>query len=107
MLSENGGAIRPSPPASVVRAELSDIPDDRWTAPDSPAREPGFSAGMLWRSKWLMLCTFVLICGATIPYVWLFLPPTYDATAIVRVSPVITRIVFKTEDNGLVPLYRS
>ena len=62
---------------------------------------------MLWRSKWLMLCTFVLICGATIPYVWLFLPPTFDATAIVRVSPVITRIVFKTEDNGIVPLYRS
>lgn len=91
----------------MVRAELSDIPDDRWTAPDSPAREPGFSAGMLWRSKWLMLCTFVLICGATIPYVWLFLPPTYDATAIVRVSPVVTRIVFKTEDNGIVPLYRS
>ena len=62
---------------------------------------------MLWRSKWLMLGTFVLICGAAIPYVWLFLPPTYDATAIVRVSPVITRIVFKTEDNGIVPLYRS
>lgn len=91
----------------MVRAELSNIPEDQWIAPDPPARGPAFSAGMLWRSKGLMLGTFVLICGATIPCVWLFIPPTYDATAIVRVSPVVSRIVFKTEDNGIVPLYRS
>jgi len=58
------------------------------------------SVSMLLRSKWLMLGIFLLVSAATIPLIWLFIKPTYQATATVRISPVVHRIVFETEDNA-------
>ncbi|MBU0719120.1 MAG: polysaccharide biosynthesis tyrosine autokinase [Planctomycetes bacterium] len=67
----------------------------------------GFSLPLLLRHKWLMFTVFALISGLGVPLVWMFVAPVYTAKAVVRVSPVVSRIVFKTEDNGIVPLYRS
>lgn len=59
------------------------------------------------RSKLWIACVFVLISAIAAPGVWLLNKPVFRATASVRVSPVVSRLVFKTEDNGIVPLYRS
>jgi capsular exopolysaccharide synthesis family protein len=62
---------------------------------------------MLRQRKWLIVVLFILIAGGAIPPIWLFVEPTYESTAVVRVRPVATRIVFKTEDNAMVPMYQS
>ncbi|MBI4581892.1 MAG: AAA family ATPase [Planctomycetes bacterium] len=61
----------------------------------------------LLRHKWLMLAVFVLVAGPSIPCVWLFTIPTYESTAVVRVEPVVPKIVYPTENNGMLPLYRE
>jgi len=63
-------------------------------------------AGLLAR-KWLILGIFFTISVISIPLIWTLIKPMYRSTAVVQVSPVVSRIVFKTEDNGIVPLYRS
>ena len=72
-----------------------------------PGGTSAFSISMLLRSKWLILAVFVALSALLIPWIWLLTGPVYQATSLVRVSPVISRIVFKTEDNGMVPLYKS
>ncbi len=62
---------------------------------------------MLLRSKWLILGISLGLSAAAVPPIWLFLKPRYESTAVIRVAPVVSRIVFKTEDNGIVPLYQS
>lgn len=59
------------------------------------------------RARRLILCVFVLISATVVPLIWWKVSPMYRATALVRVSPVVSRIVFKTEDNGIVPLFWS
>ncbi len=70
-----------------------------------PSGSHGFA--MLRRSRWLVFGVFALVSMVTIPCIWVFLKPAYRANAVVRVSPVVSRVVFRTEDNGIVPLYRS
>ena len=62
---------------------------------------------MFLRSKWWIAGVFLLVASIALPAIWLLTKPQYRATSVVRVSPVVSRLVFKTEDNGIVPLYRS
>jgi len=71
------------------------------------APRAAFSLPTLLQAKWLIVGVFTLVAGATVPLIWWLLEPHYQATALVRVSPLISRIVFDTEDKGTVPLYRS
>ncbi len=66
-----------------------------------------FSIGMLLRMKWLILGVFVLVAATAIPLIWLFVVPEYRATAMVRVAPVVPRLLYQYEETGLVPLYQS
>ncbi|MCH7701700.1 MAG: polysaccharide biosynthesis tyrosine autokinase [Planctomycetes bacterium] len=66
-----------------------------------------FNVGALIRQKWLVLGLFLFVSAATVPWIWLYMLPEFRASAVIRVRPVVSRIVFKTENNGLVPLYRS
>jgi len=68
---------------------------------------PVFSLGMLLRHKWTVLGVFFLIAAVAVPSVWLLVVPEYRATAMVRVRPVIPRMLYKYEDNGIIPLYTS
>jgi succinoglycan biosynthesis transport protein ExoP len=75
-----------------------------------PAAEksaPGLSIAQLWMYKWTILVVFVLVAGPAIVAIWALVVPEYRAGAEVRVSPIIPRLVFKTEDNGQIPLYQS
>jgi capsular exopolysaccharide synthesis family protein len=59
------------------------------------------------RFKWTMILTFVLVAAPAIAAVWLLVVPKYTAKAEVRVRPIIPHLVFKTDDNGMIPLYTS
>ncbi|MFQ5494075.1 MAG: hypothetical protein ACE5EX_01725, partial [Phycisphaerae bacterium] len=73
--------------------------NDEWARPATLAA--------LLQFRWSMLLVFLLTAASTVPWIWAFLSPTYSAKAVVRVSPVVPRIAFKTENNGIIPLYKS
>ena len=66
-----------------------------------------FSPWAMLRYKWSMAAVFLVIAGIAIPAIWTSIVPLYETGAVVRVSPVGTRIIFRTENNGMVPLYQS
>jgi uncharacterized protein involved in exopolysaccharide biosynthesis len=55
----------------------------------------------------LVLAVFVLVAAPIIAGIWTLIVPKYEARNEVRVRPVIPRLVFKTEDNGVIPFYES
>ena len=57
--------------------------------------------------KWWVIGVAVVLAVGITPWVWVFMAPYYLARGVVRVSPVVSRIVFNTEDNGMLPLYQS
>ena len=59
------------------------------------------------RYKWTMLAVFVLLAGPAIAVIWIFTVPKYTAKGEIRVRPIIPRLVFQTEDNGMIPLYQT
>ncbi|MFQ5413995.1 MAG: polysaccharide biosynthesis tyrosine autokinase [Phycisphaerae bacterium] len=76
-------------------------------APPSTGPTGGVTLALLMRCKWLMCGVFLLILGLGVPCIWVFTVPEYTATAVVRVRPVVSKILFETENNGMVPLYQS
>ncbi|MFW6146520.1 MAG: GumC family protein [Planctomycetota bacterium] len=69
------------------------------------ARPPVWTA--LMKHRWVMTVTFVLVSGALTAAAWLLLAPQYRANAEIRVRPIIPRLVYRTDDNGQIPLYES
>jgi len=59
------------------------------------------------RFKWTLFVVFVLVTAPILAAIWTQMIPKYEARAEVRVRPIIPRLVFRTEDNGLIPLYDS
>ena len=55
----------------------------------------------------LLFFIFFLMAALAIAAIWTQLIPEYRAEAEVRVRPIIPHLVFKTEDNGMIPLYES
>jgi capsular polysaccharide biosynthesis protein len=55
----------------------------------------------------LVLAVFVLVAACAIAAIWTQVIPKYRARAEVRVRPIIPYIVFRTEESGRIPLYRS
>ncbi len=100
----------PAPHDTTYEPELFvDIPEAQLGAVghvDSPPRA-SVSPLRVFRYKWSILLVTVLVAAAGIPSVWLLVKPRYKARAVVRVSPVVSRIVFRTESNAMVPLYQS
>ncbi|MBN1341548.1 MAG: FHA domain-containing protein [Phycisphaerae bacterium] len=76
---------------------------------DEEARDvaPALQLGTVWRFKWTILAVFILVAAGGVLAVRFLLVPEYRAMAQVRVRPIIPRLVFPTEDNGLIPLYTS
>lgn len=74
--------------------------------PRVAARRP-LTLGLLLQHKWLALAICVVVSGATIAAVWAFYPSIYQAWAVVEVSATVPRIVYRTEDNGMIPLFQQ
>ncbi|MBW7992538.1 MAG: hypothetical protein FVQ84_21330, partial [Planctomycetes bacterium] len=55
----------------------------------------------------LLFFVFFLVAALVIAAIWTQLIPEYRAEAEIRVRPIIPHLVFRTEDNGMIPLYES
>jgi len=53
----------------------------------------------------LVLVVFVLVVAPVIAGVWTLIVPKYEAKGEVRVRPIIPRLVFQTDENGIIPFY--
>src|SRR5436309_3453040 len=53
------------------------------------------------RFKGTAVLIFLLVAGTVIPAIWWLTIPEYVSTAVVRVAPVIQRLVYRNEDNGM------
>lgn len=107
---QNSDALVPQGQAGGTPSDMmpfGEYPETLTTSDGAHGTAIGSIRGMLWRRKWTIVAVLVLIAGTTIPAIWLLTVPTYRSTATVRVSPVVSRLVFRTEDNGIVPLYKS
>jgi succinoglycan biosynthesis transport protein ExoP len=105
------GAITLGTRASDRVNESADLLMGDAFGPAANTAQPGqastLSVRMLLRHKWLMAASFILVAGVCVPCSWLLPVPLYESTALVRVEPVVPRIVFNTENNGMLPLYRE
>ncbi len=84
-------------------------------AEEGYAGQPGMDGGppsmpslaMFSQAKWWILAVFLLVSCVSVPALWVFINPVYEARSVVRVSPVVSRIAFNIEENGMIPLYSS
>jgi len=60
---------------------------------------PDLVGGIL-RRWYIALLIFLLMCGAGMPAIWLFLKPTYDVTGAIRVAPIQQDILTGSQDPG-------
>jgi succinoglycan biosynthesis transport protein ExoP len=93
-------------PASVVDATL--LPH-QFTGGGTRQATPSSTEllASILRFKWTILVVFVLVAVPVVAAIWTQMVPKYQARAEVRVRPIIPRLVFPTEDNGMIPLYGS
>lgn len=61
----------------------------------------------LWAQKWIVAGVTLLLGGGSVSLIFQTQKPEYRAVATVQISPIIPRLVFKTDDNGSIPLYAS
>ena len=59
------------------------------------------------RYKWTILLITIAIAVPGIAGVWLLVQPLYRAAGQIRVRPIIPHLVFRTEDNGMIPYYKG
>jgi polysaccharide biosynthesis transport protein len=59
------------------------------------------------RFKWTIILVFIFLTVPLSAIIWMEVVPEYQARAEVRVRPIIPYLVFRTEDNGMIPLYTS
>ena len=120
MIEQPGDRVSPQAANAASRAIVAGVrpagpPSELLAAEDALYTSGGVDAGapvmasveMLLRSKWWIVGLFVLVSAISVPAVWMTVTPTYTARAVLRVAPVVPQIVFKTEDNSILPLYRS
>ena len=65
------------------------------------------SLSAILRYKWTMLGVFAVLTAVSVPAIWLLVKPFYSTFASIRIAPIVPRIIFDTEDNGVMPLYHS
>lgn len=92
-------------PVSVVDATL--LPN-QFMGMGSPRQAAPSATDLLasiLRFKWTILIVFVLVTAPAIAAIWTQIVPKYQARATVRVRPIIPRLVFRTDDNGMIQRY--
>ncbi len=71
---------------------------------DNQINEGNIIKSVLRRWKLVML-VFLIICCIGIPIAWLSIAPSYQATAAIRVAPVIPNLLYGGEDA--IPMYKN
>jgi len=84
------------------------VPEHPWgVASAAQAPAPTELLASVLRFKWTIVLISILVSAPAIALIWTQIVPQYQARAEVRVRPIIPYLVFKTEDNGMIPLYDS
>jgi uncharacterized protein involved in exopolysaccharide biosynthesis len=87
----------------VIKAD----PFDLSNTPEVPLAAKPITIWRVLQFKWTILIVFLLVTIPVIFGIWTLIVPEYRVAAQVRVRPIIPRLVFKTDDNGPIPLYPS
>jgi capsular exopolysaccharide synthesis family protein len=82
-------------------------PFDFYNISEIPLAVKPISFWRVLQFKWTILIVFLLVIIPMISGIWTLIVPEYRVAAQVRVRPIIPRLVFKTDDNGPIPLYPS
>jgi capsular exopolysaccharide synthesis family protein len=98
-----------SNPVPVLAASTPLLPGHPWGLDQHTQAAPSTAdlIKSILRFKWTLLLVFILVSAAMIAIIWTQMVPKYQARAEVRVRPIIPRLVFRTDDNGMIPLYDS
>lgn len=80
---------------------------DAGPGPDMGGGMSRFSLWQLLKFKWSIGLIVLLLAAPSIAAVWKFIVPVYKAKAVIQVSPIIQRIAFNTQENGMIPLYQQ
>jgi len=72
-----------------------------------PGQSPAELLASILRFKWTLILISILVSVPIIGLIWTQVVPQYTARAQVRVSPIIPRLVFRTDENGAIPFYDS
>lgn len=67
--------------------------------PDGESRSD-LIAGIL-RRWYIVLLTFLILCGAGLPAVWLYVKPIYDVGGAIRFDPIVEHIVTGQNEGGI------
>ena len=102
---------QPAEGSGLLGSWLGAVPDAGWAggalrSGGRPAAK-AMDAEMFLRWKGTIVLVFLGISAIALPCIWLLMPPLYKATAAVRVSPVIARMLPKNETGGVMPLYEQ
>jgi len=95
---------KPMPAANVTLLpnQFMDTP-----RPSQAAPSIGDIIESMLRFKWMIIAIFILTSVPAVVAIWTQVVPKYRARAELRVRPIIPRLVFRTDDNGMIPLYTS
>ena len=100
----------PAPSAVPVSSTTPTPSVDRSWGLNLRAQSASSSAELLTsvlRFKWTLVAVSILVSLPLIVAIWTLTVPKYQARAEVRVRPIIPRLVFRTDENGMIPLYDS
>lgn len=100
-------AVTPSPVnMPVVPLPVHSTNGDLFGYPlgnDGPS-SPSVSLAAIREQRWWILGAFFVVATVTLPCIWVFIKPVYRAKALVRVAPVVSRYMFKNEEQSI-PYY--
>lgn len=65
------------------------------------------SMGAFWRQRWLMAGVALIVITGGLSAIWTGITPVYRAKATVEVLPSNPRVLYRTEDNGVLPYHQQ
>lgn len=95
--------------AGGLKPHRATLENDLLSQPSSVDRSDDWLAGLhtLLRWKGTILGVFIVASIASVALIWTSLEPQYGSTAVIRIASNVPRVLYKTEDNGTVPLFQS
>ncbi|UCG59804.1 MAG: hypothetical protein JSU70_09840, partial [Phycisphaerales bacterium] len=101
VIEQKPASLEGAPVYSAVPDEASEISLDA----ESEAT-PSLAAG-IFRRWYIVLLTFVLMCGVGIPAIWFLVEPVHTVTGAIRVAPILPNVLTGDLERGEISNYES
>ena len=94
--------------------DLESYQPDQWqqeivnideTAPVQAAAGPGLTVALLQRWRTILL-TFILLCAAGVPPIWIMMEAQFNYEGAIRVAPILMNPLSGEKDTGEISNYR-